>query len=107
MPPLTLAPGAFRIKNDFQNKYGALTPLSAFAYAAAQIIVSVVRRTNANDRVAIARGLNVSSAFDTVVGSLAFQNTGDPLNPNTYFYTVKNGAWKYVTSAVPSSYIVK
>jgi len=107
MPPLTIAPGAFRIKNDFENKYGALTPLSAFAYAAAQIVVSVVRRTNANDRVAVARGLNVTSAFDTVVGQLAFQNDGDPVDPNVYFYGVRNGAWKYVASAVPTSYIVK
>jgi branched-chain amino acid transport system substrate-binding protein len=107
MPPLALAPGAFRIKGDFERKYGAMTPLSAFGYAAGQIVVSVVRRTNANDRIAVERALNVSSAFNTVIGSLAFQNDGDPLDANVYFYSVKNGAWKYVASANPSSYIVK
>jgi len=107
MPPLALAPGAFRIKNDFERRYGALTPLSTFAYAAAQIIVAVVRRTNASDRIAISRALNVTTPFDTVIGSIAFQNDGDPLNANVYFYTVKDGAWKYVSSAIPSSYIVK
>jgi branched-chain amino acid transport system substrate-binding protein len=107
MPPLALAPGAFRIKNDFEQRYGAMTPLSTFAYAAAQILVSVVRRTNANDRIAVERALNTSSAFDTVIGTIAFQNDGDPINPNLYFYTVKGGAWKYVISANPSSYIVK
>jgi branched-chain amino acid transport system substrate-binding protein len=107
MPPLAIAPGAFRIKGDFERKYGLLTPLSAFGYAAAQIVISVVQRTNANDRVAVARALNVSSTFNTLVGSLAFQNDGDPIDPNVYFYTVKNGAWRYVASAVPSSYIVK
>ena len=50
MPPLTIAPGAFRIKNDFENKYGAMTPLAAFAYAAAQIVVSVVPRRVAANR---------------------------------------------------------
>jgi ABC-type branched-subunit amino acid transport system substrate-binding protein len=107
MPPLMLAPGAFRIKNDFEHKYGPMTPLSTFAYAAAQIIVAVVRRTNATDRIAVERALNTSSAFNTVVGAVAFENTGDPLDPNVYFYAVKDGAWKYVAAANPNSYIVK
>ena len=107
MPPLALAPGAFRIKGDFERKYGPLTPLSAFGYAAGQIVVSVVRRTNANDRIAVARALNISSTFNTLVGSLTFQNDGDPIDANVYFYTIKNGAWRYVASAIPSSYIVK
>jgi len=107
MPPLALAPGAFRIKNDFEQKYGAMTPLSAFSYAAAQIVIAVVRRTNANDRLGVARALNFSSTFDTVVGSLNFGNDGDPLNPNVYFYAVTDGKWKYLSSANPTSFIVK
>jgi branched-chain amino acid transport system substrate-binding protein len=107
MPPLAIAPGAFRIKNDFERKYGAMTPLSAFAYAAAQIIVAVVRRTNAIDRIAISRALNVTTPFNTVVGAIAFANDGDPVEPNVYFYAVKDGAWRYVSSAIPSSYIVR
>ena len=107
MPPLQLAPGAFRIKSDFERKYGAMTPLSAFSYAAAQILISVIRRTGANDRLAVDRSLNSASAFNTVVGEISFGNDGDPINPNVYFYTLKGGTWKYTTSAVPSSFIVK
>jgi branched-chain amino acid transport system substrate-binding protein len=107
MPPLTLAPGAFRIKNDFERKYGPMTPLSAFSYASAQIVIAVVRRTGANDRLAVDRALNTSSVFNTVVGDIAFQNDGDPINPNVYFYTLTGGNWKYKTSAIPTSFIVK
>jgi branched-chain amino acid transport system substrate-binding protein len=107
MPPLAIAPGAFRIKNDFERKYGAMTPLSAFSYAAAQILIAVVRRTAATDRVAVARALNVTTPFNTVVGAIAFQNDGDPVEPNVYFYAVKDGAWRYVSSAIPNSYIVR
>jgi branched-chain amino acid transport system substrate-binding protein len=107
MPPLAIAPGAYRIRSDFEKKYGPMTPLSAFGYAAAQIVISIVRRTNAQDRVAVMRALNSSPLFDTVVGEFQFQNNGDPLNPQSYFYTVKDGAWKYVGSAVPSSFVVK
>ncbi len=107
MPPLAIAPGAYRIRADFEKKYGPMTPLSAFGYAAAQIVISIVRRTNAQDRVAVMRAFNSSPLFDTVVGEFQFQNNGDPLNPQSYFYTVKDGAWKYVGSAVPSSFVVK
>jgi len=107
MPPLALAPGAFRIKNDFEKRYGPMTPLSAFSYAATQIIISVVQRTNASDRVAVERALNVTSAFNTVVGTLAFGTDGDVVDPNVYFYSIKNGAFKYTGSALPNSFIVK
>jgi branched-chain amino acid transport system substrate-binding protein len=107
MPPLAIAPGAYRIKNDFEQRYGPMTPLSAFSYAAGQIVTSIVRRTGANDRLAVARALNFSTSFDTVIGPLSFQNDGDPQSPNLYFYTVKNGNWRYLEAANPSSFIVK
>ncbi|MBD5606542.1 MAG: branched-chain amino acid ABC transporter substrate-binding protein [Candidatus Eremiobacteraeota bacterium] len=107
MPPLAIAPGAFRIRNDFERHYGPFTPLSAFSYAAAQIVIAVVRRTSAVDRIAVQRSLAFGTSFDTVVGEMQFQNDGDPQNPNVYFYTVANGKWKYSSSAFPSSFIVK
>ena len=107
MPPLALAPGAFRIKNDFERRYGPMTPLSAFSYAAAQIVIAIVRRTSASDRIAVQRALNIGTPFDTVVGEIQFTNDGDPQNPNVYFYTVKDGKWKYVSAAVPTSFVAK
>jgi branched-chain amino acid transport system substrate-binding protein len=107
MPPLNLAPGAFRIKNDYERRYGPMSPIAAFSYAATQIVLAVVKRTGASDRLAVQRGLGFSSSFDTVVGSLSFANDGDPQNPNAFFYTVKDGAWRYVTAANPSNFIVK
>ena len=107
MPPLNIAPGAFRVKNDYEHKYGAMTPIAAFSYAAAQIVIAISRRTGAVDRIAVQRSLGTSSTFDTVIGPIQFQNDGDPLNANVYFYSVVNGAWKYSGSAYPSSYVVK
>jgi branched-chain amino acid transport system substrate-binding protein len=106
-PPLALAPGAFRIKGDFERRYGPFTPLSAFSYAAAQIVIAIVRRTSAADRIAVGRALNIGTPFDTVVGELQFQNDGDPQNPNVYFYKVQDGKWKYVASALPNSFVAK
>jgi len=106
-PPLSLAPGAFRIKNDYERRYGALSPIAAFSYAAAQIVIAIVRRTGATDRIAVQRALAFSSSFDTVVGPVTFANDGDPQNANAFFYTIKDGAWRYVTAAHPSSFVVK
>ncbi|MBD5635039.1 MAG: branched-chain amino acid ABC transporter substrate-binding protein [Candidatus Eremiobacteraeota bacterium] len=106
-PPLAIAPGAYRIKGDFERRYGAFTPLSAFSYAAAQIVIAVVRRTSAVDRIALQRALAIGTPFDTVVGELQFQNDGDPQNPNVYFYKVDSGKWRYIASAIPNSFVAK
>jgi branched-chain amino acid transport system substrate-binding protein len=107
MPPLALAPAAFRLRTDYEMKYGQMTPLNAFAYAAAQIAIAACRRVSAGDRVAAARSLAMPYAYDTVVGTLQFSPTGDPLDPNVYFYTVADGKWKYDRAAHPSSFVLK
>jgi len=107
MPPLQLAPTVFRLKGDFERRYGAFTPLSAFAYAAAQIAISAVRRGGANDRLAVSRALAFATPFDTAVGTLTFGSNGDPLDPNVYFYTVKDGKWAYVQAAHRSNFVLK
>lgn len=107
IPPLALAPGAFRIKNDYERRYGTLTPIAAFSYAAAQIVISIVRRVGAADRIAVQRALASTGRFETVVGPVTFASDGDPQNPNAFFYTIKDGAWRYVTAANPSSFVVK
>jgi branched-chain amino acid transport system substrate-binding protein len=107
MPPLQFAPQAYRSWVDYRQRYGDMTPLAAFGYAAAQIVIAIVQRTGASDRVALGRSLTFSTAYDTVVGTLSFLNSGDPQDPNVYFYAVKDGAWKYVRASHPSSFLVK
>jgi branched-chain amino acid transport system substrate-binding protein len=107
MPPLNLAPSDYRIRSDFQQKYGAFTPFSAFGYAAGQIAIAAVRRAGAADRIAVARALGIQTSFDTVVGTLQFGTTGDPIDPNVYFYVVKDGKWAYLRAGHPTSFILK
>lgn len=107
MPPLALAPSVFRIRADFESKYGEMTPLSTFSYAAAQMAIAACKRVGAGDRVAAARALAMPYAYDTVIGTVQFLPGGDPLDPNVYFYTVAGGKWKYVRSAHPSTFVLK
>jgi ABC-type branched-subunit amino acid transport system substrate-binding protein len=107
MPPLQIAPSIYRIRLDFEQKYGPFTPLSAFSYAAAQIAVGAVRRGGSADRIAVARALNSSMSFDTVIGPISFLNNGDPQDPNVYFYAIKDGKFSYVQAAHRSTFVLK
>jgi branched-chain amino acid transport system substrate-binding protein len=107
-PPLNLAPAAFVPKNNFQQQYGTpMTPLAAFGYASAWIIITVVRRTGANNRLSIAQALNAGTPFDTLVGSFTFGVTGDPLDPQLYFYTVKSSDWAFSNAAKPTAFLLR
>jgi ABC-type branched-subunit amino acid transport system substrate-binding protein len=106
-PPLNLAPADFHIRQTFEQKYGAMTPLSTYGYAAAQIAIAIIKRGAAADRLAAGRALNYATQYDTIIGPMTFLGTGDPQDPNIYFYTIKDGKWAYVQAAHRSSFVLK
>jgi ABC-type branched-subunit amino acid transport system substrate-binding protein len=103
MPDLALAPTAFRILADYQSSYGPLVPVSAFSYAAAQIIISAVRRTGAVARNSLVSSMSLGGNYDTIVGSFTFSPTGDGVDPELYFYTIADAKFSYLKQAPPSS----
>lgn len=105
MPYLAIAPTALRLLGDFQSSYGPFVPLSAFAYAAAQIVMSSVGRTGATTRATLMSGMTLGGNYDTIVGSFTFSPTGDQIDPELYFYTVTDGKLSYVKQAHPSSFL--
>jgi branched-chain amino acid transport system substrate-binding protein len=107
MPYLAIAPSAYRMVTDFQARYGQITPLSAFAYAAAQIIISATQRTGANARNTLLSAFQTTGSYDTIVGTFSFGLTGDPVDPNLYFYAVKGGKLAYVRQAHPSGFLTR
>lgn len=106
MPPLQRAPGVHRQIGDFEARYGEMSAFSAFGYAAAQIVMSAVRRSGATDRFSLLRALNNGGTYDTIVGSFTFQPSGDPVDPNLYFYTVQDGKFHFERPAHPTSLIL-
>jgi branched-chain amino acid transport system substrate-binding protein len=105
MPDLALAPTAFRILADYQSSYGPLVPVSAFSYAAAQIIISAVRRTGAVARNSLVSSMSLGGNYDTIVGSFTFSPTGDGVDPELYFYTIADAKFSYLKQAHPSSFL--
>ncbi len=105
MPYLAIAPSAFRMLQDFQGTYGPFIPVSAFAYAAAQIVFSAVRRTGAAQRNTLVTAMTLGGNYDTIVGSFTFAPTGDAIDPELYFYTITDGKFAYVKQAHPSAFL--
>lgn len=106
LPPLDRAPGVFQVLQDFRAHVGQVTPLSAFGYASAQIIISAAQRTGATNRLALSSALRAPATYQTLVGDFQFSPTGDPIDPNVYFYTIADGKFKFVKPAHPSSFVL-
>jgi branched-chain amino acid transport system substrate-binding protein len=107
VPYYPLAPIAQRDVQLYQAQYGPLAPVSAYGYAAVQLVKLAVRRTGAADRLALVRALTSGGVYDTVTGSYTFGATGDVVDPNCYFYRVTNGKFTYQRQAHPSGFMLK
>ncbi len=103
MPPLDRVTSALQYLGDLNSRYGQVTPLIAFGFAAAQIPIAASRRTGSTDRLSMIRALSTGGSFDTLIGSFSFSFSGDPIDPNLYFYTLDNGNFKYAGESHPSS----
>jgi branched-chain amino acid transport system substrate-binding protein len=106
-PPLDLAPSDYHIRQSYEQKYGAMTPLAAYGYAAAQIAIAAIKTGAAADRLAAGRALQTSAQYNTIVGPVQFLGSGDTLDPNIYFYAIKDGKWQYVQAAHRSTFVLK
>lgn len=104
-PPLERAPDVANQLADFKART-ALTALSVFAYSAAQVVMSAVRRTGATNRLATLSALQSPATYNTIAGSFQFSPLGDPVDPNLYFYTVKDGKFKYVAPSHATPFLL-
>ena len=105
MPPLERAPGIISQLTDLRARYGSVNPLQAFGYAAAQIVIAATRRTSPN-RLSVLSALQNGGTYQTLVGNFTFTPTGDPLDPNVYFYNITDDKFKYQRPAHVSSFVI-
>jgi branched-chain amino acid transport system substrate-binding protein len=104
-PPLDRAPDVANVLSDFRART-PVTAISAFAYAATQIIISASKRSGATNKLTMLSALQTPVSYDTVVGSFQFGFDGDPIDPNLYFYTVTGATLKYTAASHPSAFIL-
>jgi branched-chain amino acid transport system substrate-binding protein len=104
-PPLERAPDVANVLGDFRAR-ATVTAISAFAYAATQIVISASQRAGATNRLSMLSALQAPATYNTVAGSFQFDFQGDPLDPNLYFYKVTAGSLKYEAAAHPTAFIL-
>ena len=107
MPYLPFAPDAVRPVTDYQVRFGPLTPVAAFGYAAAQLVLAAIARTGATARNTLLNALHSGQPTLTVTGNFAFSPTGDTIDPQLYFYGIKDGKMAYLHQAHPSTFMIK
>lgn len=104
LPPLDRSAQFGNAFLDFRSHY-TVTALSAFSYAAAQIVIAASRRTNATNRLTMTSALQAPAAYNTIVGPFQFGPTGDPIDPNVYFYKPAKKTFAFVAPAHPTPFI--
>jgi ABC-type branched-subunit amino acid transport system substrate-binding protein len=104
-PPLERAPDVVMALNDFRSRF-PVTALSAFAYAAAQIVIAAARRTGATNRLTMMSALQSPSSYTTMVGQFQFAPTGDPIDPIVYFYAIADGKFKFIAPSHATPFVL-
>jgi branched-chain amino acid transport system substrate-binding protein len=107
MPYLPLAPVTVRWRQEFETHHGQMDPYAAFGYAAAQLIMTAVSRTGSATRGAVPAALVNNTPIDTMTGSYQFTIFGDQLQPELYYYTLRDGKFTYLKQAHPSTFMAK
>lgn len=104
-PPLERAPDVANALADFRAQ-SPVTSLSSFAYAAAQIVISAVRRTGASNRLSTLTALQAPTPYNTLVGPFQFAFNGDPIDPLVYFYTVTGGKFRFTAPSHVTPFVL-
>jgi branched-chain amino acid transport system substrate-binding protein len=107
MPYLPFAPATLRWVQDFQQHWGQMDAFAAFGYAATQIIINAVTITNSTNRAVLVRQIAQGTPIDTMTGTYSFTAFGDPLQPQIYYYTLKDAKFTYLKQAHPSTFMLK
>ncbi|MHB8177491.1 MAG: ABC transporter substrate-binding protein [Vulcanimicrobiaceae bacterium] len=105
LPPLGRAPSDAIALVDYQQNFGAMTALSAYGYAAAQIAISAAQRSVTTSRFTLLQQLQMMGSYNTMVGPMSFTFTGDQTDPNIYLYKISGKRFTFDRAAHPTSFV--
>jgi branched-chain amino acid transport system substrate-binding protein len=105
VPPVEFMPTTNIFVTRFQAHYGRLSAYALFGYVAAQIAIQSTKLGKSTEHRLLDRAL-ATGTFDTVLGQIQFQPSGDVVGADVYFYQYKKGAITYESAAYPNPLIV-
>ena len=107
VPYYPMAPSTRQYLTDYENQYGAITPVAAFGYAAVQLVRNAATRMNVTNRLAMIRALANGGSYNTITGNYQFGPYGDVLDPNCYFYRITDGKFSYERQGHATGFMLK
>jgi branched-chain amino acid transport system substrate-binding protein len=105
VPPVQFMPSANTFISQFQSHFGKLSSYALFGYVAAQVAIQAAKLAKSTDHRMVDRTMSTRT-FDTILGQIQFQPSGDVLGVGVYYYQYKKGAFTYLSSAFPNPLIV-
>jgi branched-chain amino acid transport system substrate-binding protein len=106
-PYYPLAPSTTMDVREYVTHNGALTPVAAYGYAAVQLLTLAQQRTGATSRIQMLRALANGGSYTTLTGLYTFGPTGDVVDPNCYFYVLKDGKFSYERQARRTGFMLR
>ena len=106
LPPLDRVPSAIGILADFEHELGSITALSAYGYAAAQVIISIAGRTGAGTRFSLLTAMQRNPSFTTLVGQYGFNINGDPLHSEHLYLSGRKEGLRVFTPAIRNGFVL-
>lgn len=104
-PPLERVVDQSNLLQDFRAQY-SINAISAFSYAAAQIVIAAAQRIGGTNRLAMITAMRAPVAYRTIVGSFQFTAYGDPIDPDVYFYRVDGDRFTYAGPAHVNAFVL-
>lgn len=92
--PKEKMPSVADFEKAYREKFGEMGPYSPYAYDAVYIIAEAIKRANVLDRKKIAEEV-AKTSYNGVVGLTMFDEFGDTLNKEIFFYIVKDGKFVF------------
>lgn len=95
-PPFEEIPTAKEFLKKFNERYGEIKTYAPYAYDTANIIIEAIKRAGEPDRAKVIEEIRKTKNYNGVIGLLTYDENGDNLNKNIYFYEVKSGSFSWI-----------
>ncbi len=93
-------PTAQAFVKEYEGRFGPIGAYSAYAYEATGIAIEAIRRAGKKDRAAVLAAMKALKDYSGLFGPHNFDEKGDSLIRDIGIFTVKNGTFTFVKTAV-------
>ena len=101
IPNQELLPSAKAVVEAYKQQFGPLLPYSLYGYTAADVVLQAMKQSGSTDPVTVSQTLH-KMEFSTPMGTLKFDDKGDPQQSPYVMWQVENGKFVEVPMTAPA-----